>query len=111
MRLARRGAKLPQPAAIFFALGLAIHFAAPTPATAQGCALCRDATAGSAPQTRKALRLAIPLLAIPAIGIFAGGLVAALGTRRGDEAPKEAGLGAKVAALREDRKGDPDFSE
>ena len=45
--------------------------------TAQGCALCRDATAGSTPQARKALRLAIPLLGIPAVGIFAGALMLA----------------------------------
>jgi len=56
---------------------LAAALAAPFPATAQGCSLCRDATAGSAPQARRALRRAIPLLGIPAIGIFAGGLVLA----------------------------------
>ncbi len=36
----------------------------------QGCSLCRDTTAGSAPQVRKSLRLAIPILAIPAAGMF-----------------------------------------
>ncbi len=50
--------------------------ASPT-ATAQGCSLCRDSTAGSAPQARKAFRLAIPLLGLPAIGIFAGALLVA----------------------------------
>jgi len=43
----------------------------------QGCSLCRDTTAGSAPQARKALLWAIPLLGIPAIGIFAGVLLLA----------------------------------
>ena len=64
-------------AAVFLALALTVGFTAPSKATAQGCTLCRDATAGSAPQARKALRLAIPLLGIPAIGIFAGALVLA----------------------------------
>jgi hypothetical protein len=56
---------------LFFAL-LATAFTFPTISPAQGCSLCRDATAGSAPQARRALRRAIPLLGIPAIGIFAG---------------------------------------
>jgi len=51
--------------------------ATPSIAHAQGCSLCRDATAGSAPQARKALRRAIPLLGLPAIGIFAGALILA----------------------------------
>jgi len=69
--------KLRQLATLFFALALTTPFAAPPSARAQGCALCRDTTAGSTPQARKALRLAIPLLGIPAIGIFAGALVLA----------------------------------
>jgi hypothetical protein len=32
--------------------------------------MCRDTTAGSAPQVRAGLRRAIPVLAIPAIGLF-----------------------------------------
>jgi hypothetical protein len=32
--------------------------------------MCRDTTAGSAPQIRAGLRRAIPVLAIPAIGLF-----------------------------------------
>jgi hypothetical protein len=32
--------------------------------------MCRDTTAGSAPQIRAGLRKAIPVLAIPAIGLF-----------------------------------------
>jgi hypothetical protein len=37
---------------------------------AQGCSMCRDTTAGSAPQVRAGLRRAIPVLAVPAIGLF-----------------------------------------
>ena len=39
--------------------------------------MCRDTTAGSAPQVRAGLRRAIPILAIPAILLFGGFLVAA----------------------------------
>ncbi len=46
-------------------------------ARAQGCSQCRDTTAGSAPQARKALAHAIPLLGIPAAGVFLGGLLLA----------------------------------
>jgi hypothetical protein len=60
-----------------FALTLAVAFAATSKASAQGCTLCRDTTAGSAPQARRALRIAIPILGIPALGIFAGVLVLA----------------------------------
>lgn len=56
---------------------LAFGLQFPARAAAQGCSLCRDATAGSAPQVRRALRIAIPLLGVPAIGIFAGALVLA----------------------------------
>lgn len=52
-------------------------FALPATAPGQGCSMCRDATAGSAPQTRKAFRRAIPLLGFPAIAIFVGTLVLA----------------------------------
>jgi hypothetical protein len=52
-----------------------------TAAHAQGCSMCRDTTAGSAPQVRAGLRRAIPVLAIPAIALFAGFLVIA---RRSD---------------------------
>jgi len=49
-----------------------------TPAAhAQGCSMCRDTTAGSAPQVRSALRRAIPVLAIPAIALFVGFFVVA----------------------------------
>jgi hypothetical protein len=69
--------KSSRVAASFFALALTVGLATPSTATAQGCTLCRDTTAGSTPQARKALRIAIPLLGIPAIGIFAGALVLA----------------------------------
>jgi hypothetical protein len=41
-------------------------------AHAQGCSMCRDTTAGAAPQIRAGLRKAIPILAIPAIALFIG---------------------------------------
>jgi hypothetical protein len=44
---------------------------------AQGCSLCRDTTAGSAPRARQSLRRAILILGIPAGGIFFGILVIA----------------------------------
>jgi hypothetical protein len=50
-------------------------------AHAQGCSMCRDTTAGSAPQIRAGLRRAIPVLAIPAIALFLGFFVIA---RRSD---------------------------
>jgi hypothetical protein len=46
-------------------------------AHAQGCSMCRDTTAGSAPQVRAGLRRAIPVLAVPAIVIFLGFFVVA----------------------------------
>jgi hypothetical protein len=46
-------------------------------ARAQGCSMCRDTTAGSAPQVRAGLRRAIPVLAIPAIALFVGFVVVA----------------------------------
>ena len=55
------------------------------PAHAQGCSLCRDTTAGSAPRQRQALRRAILILGVPAGAIFLGILVIARKTRpRGD---------------------------
>jgi hypothetical protein len=70
-------------AAASLALALPL-VSAPPKATAQGCALCRDTTAGSTPQARKAMRVAIPLLGIPAIGIFGGALVLAKRIKPGD---------------------------
>jgi hypothetical protein len=46
-------------------------------ARAQGCSMCRDTTAGSAPQIRAGLRKAIPMLAIPAIALFIGFFIVA----------------------------------
>jgi hypothetical protein len=46
-------------------------------AHAQGCSMCRDTTAGSAPKVREGLRRAILILAIPAGGIFIGILLLA----------------------------------
>ena len=44
---------------------------------AQGCSLCKDATAGSAPRAREGLRRAILVLGIPAGAIFLAILVIA----------------------------------
>jgi hypothetical protein len=60
-------------------------FIAPPKSLAQGCGQCRDATAGSTPQARKSMRIAIPLLGIPAIGIFAGAIVLAKRIKPGEE--------------------------
>ena len=51
-------------------------FACAHTAHAQGCSMCRDTTAGAAPQIRAGLRKAIPILAIPAIALFVGFFVA-----------------------------------
>jgi predicted MFS family arabinose efflux permease len=44
---------------------------------AQGCSLCRDATAGSTPRVRQGLRRGVIALGIPAGAIFVGVLVLA----------------------------------
>jgi len=44
---------------------------------AQGCSLCRDTTAGSAPRVRQGLRRATLVLGLPAGVIFLGILVVA----------------------------------
>jgi hypothetical protein len=44
---------------------------------AQGCSLCKDTTAGSAPKARQGLRRAILVLGIPAGTIFLGILLIA----------------------------------
>ncbi len=46
-------------------------------AHAQGCSLCKDATAGSAPRQRQALQRAILIMGLPAGAIFLGILVLA----------------------------------
>ena len=58
----------------------------------QGCSMCRDTTAGSAPQVRAALRRAIPVLAVPAIALFIGFLIVARRTdalHRGETAAEQ----------------------
>ena len=50
--------------AALFSLALQAH--------GQGCSLCKDATAGSAPKARQGLRRAILVLGIPAGGVFLG---------------------------------------
>ena len=50
--------------------------------------MCRDTTAGSAPEIRAGLRRAIPVLAIPAIALFVGFFLVARRTdawHRGEE--------------------------
>jgi hypothetical protein len=56
---------------------LTLALAVPLPIHAQGCSLCRDTTAGSAPHVRQSLRRAILILGVPAGGIFLGILVVA----------------------------------
>jgi hypothetical protein len=48
------------------------------PAYAQGCAACRDTTAGSAPRAREGLRRAILVLGVPSAGIFVAVLFVAV---------------------------------
>jgi hypothetical protein len=49
---------------------LAAVLAFPAFASAQGCSMCRDTAAGSAPQVRQSLRRAIPVLGVPAAMVF-----------------------------------------
>ncbi len=49
----------------------------PAAALAQGCSLCRDATAGSSPGIRLGLRRGILALGIPAVAVFVGILAVA----------------------------------
>jgi hypothetical protein len=56
---------------------LTLALALPLCSHAQGCSLCKDSTAGSAPIVRQALRRAILILGFPAGGIFIGILVLA----------------------------------
>jgi len=58
-------------------LAFAILLSVAAPVCAQGCSLCRDTTAGSAPRARQTLRRAILVMAIPAGSIFVGILVIA----------------------------------
>jgi hypothetical protein len=56
---------------------LAVALALPLSSHAQGCSLCKDVTAGSAPHQRQALRRAILIMGIPAGALFLGTLVLA----------------------------------
>ncbi len=56
---------------------LLLALASPLRGSAQGCSMCRDTAAGSTPQMRQALRRAILLMGIPAMGIFVGVLLVA----------------------------------
>jgi hypothetical protein len=61
---------------LWAAVFLSIVMSAPA-ALAQGCSLCRDTTAGSAPKAREGLRRGILVLGIPAGALFVGILVLA----------------------------------
>ena len=67
---------------------LALALALPLTTRAQGCSLCRDTTAGSAPHMRQSLRRAIMILGIPAGGIFLGILVVARKTKPVEDPPE-----------------------
>jgi len=49
----------------------------PAPGFAQGCSLCRDASAGSAAKAREGLRRGILVLGLPAAAVFVGILIVA----------------------------------
>lgn len=66
-------------------VALAAAFWMPAPMRAQGCSLCRDTTAGSAPKERAGLRRGILVLGLPAGGVFVGILVLALRMKPRDE--------------------------
>jgi hypothetical protein len=59
------------------ALLMILLLSLPLAAKGQGCSLCRDTTAGSAPRARQGLRRAIFILGIPAGAIFLGTLLIA----------------------------------
>ncbi len=58
-------------------LALATLLCLPVLTHAQGCSLCRDTTAGSAPKTREGLRRGILVLGLPAGALFVGILAVA----------------------------------
>lgn len=62
----------PLPRRALLAVVLAALLPLAAPARAQGCALCRDNTASTPPQTQAAYRHAIELLATTASVLFAG---------------------------------------
>jgi hypothetical protein len=59
------------------ALTITLLLSLPLAAHAQGCSLCRDTTAGSAPKARQGLRRGILILGIPAGAIFLATLLIA----------------------------------
>lgn len=56
---------------------LATLLCSPASGYAQGCSMCRDTTAGSAPKAREGLRRGILVLGVPAGAIFLGILAVA----------------------------------
>jgi hypothetical protein len=70
---------------------LAVIFSLPLLAPAQGCSLCRDTTAGSAPRVREGLRRAILVLGLPAGVVFLGILVVARNSKPREDADDELG--------------------
>jgi hypothetical protein len=55
---------------ILLGMVLASTMIFPALASAQGCSMCRDTAAGSAPRMRQSLRRAIPILGVPAGVLF-----------------------------------------
>lgn len=58
-------------------VALAALLCLPVLTHAQGCSLCRDTTAGSAPKAREGLRRGILVLGLPAGAVFLGILAVA----------------------------------
>ena len=80
----KRGVKIVRQ--LSFGLLLLSFLDPAAPARAQGCSLCKDATAGSAPRAREGMRRAILVLGIPAGVVFLGILVIACRIQpRGEE--------------------------
>lgn len=67
------------------AAALAVFLCLPVLSVAQGCSLCRDTTAGSAPKAREGLRRGILVLGVPAGAVFLGILAVARKIKPGDE--------------------------
>ena len=76
---------------------VALLLTAPVVVRAQGCSLCKDATAGSSPQARRGLRRAILVLGIPAVAIFLGILTIARQVQpRGDTEERDSASNAAL---------------
>jgi hypothetical protein len=67
------------------AAALTLLLGLPVSAHAQGCSVCRDSTAGSAPKAREGLRRGILVLGIPAGAVFVGILAVARKTKPREE--------------------------